>query len=72
MKEFLCSKKGNTVLGVVLAIFFFVILNVVFGLGGAIGGAIAGALGFGGAAIVKMKLKPAEENTEKKDDSDTK
>jgi hypothetical protein len=60
MKEFLCSKSGNIALGVVLAIVVFVILNILFGLGGAIGGAIAGGVGFGGAAIIKNALKPAE------------
>ena len=70
MKEFICSKKGNTVLGVVLTIIVFIILNIVFGLGGAIGGAIAGAVGFGGAAVIKIAMKPSDKNTEKTDGTD--
>jgi len=71
MKDFLCDKKGNTIFGVVLALFVFLILNVVFGLGGAIGGAIAGIVGFGVAAVVKNKLKPAEKTNENVKGSDT-
>ena len=71
MKEFFCSKKGNAVLGVVLTIIVFVILNIAFGLGGAIGGAIAGSIGFGGAAIIKIAMKPADKNVEKTDGNDT-
>ena len=70
MKDFLCSKKGNTVFAVVLALVVFILLNVVFGLGGAIGGAIAGLIGFGVAAIVKNKLKPVEKTTENVDGND--
>ncbi|MCL2007219.1 MAG: hypothetical protein FWG77_03950 [Treponema sp.] len=67
MKDFLISKRGNNILGIVLTIIFFLIVNTLFGLGGAIGGAIAGALGFGGAAVLKLVLKPKEENTDKTD-----
>jgi len=67
MKEFLCGKKGNTILWVVSAIVVFVLLNIVIGLGGAIGGAIAGMSGFAIAEVVKAVLKPKE-----KSDEDTK
>ena len=71
MKEFICSSKGNTVIGVVLAVIVFIALNFVFGLGGAIGGAISGAVGFGIATVLKLVLKPAEKPTEKTDVEDT-
>ena len=60
MKDFLRSKKGNTVLGIAFAVGCFLFLNVVFGLGGAIGGAISGLVGFGAAAVIKKKLGPTD------------
>ena len=60
MKDFLCSKKGNTVLLVVIAIIAYITLDAGFGLGGAIGGAIAGAIGAIVAMVLKAVLKPAE------------
>jgi len=65
MKNFLSGSKGNTVLGVILAILTFVFLNIAFGLGGAIGGAIAGGVGFGVAAVIKARLTPKEKEEEK-------
>ena len=63
MKNFVIGNKGNTVVGVVLAIIVYILLGATIGLGGAIGGALAGLVGFGLAAVIKSSLTKGEETS---------